>query len=205
MNEEPTEKESAAHSTPPRHLKHTGRRFWLEPTEVDRLRKAAAKLGRYGQRDTTMILIGYRHGLRVSELVAVRWENINLEERTIWVNRLKGSKSGLHTMERDEVTALKKLGPERSGPVFVTERGGKLCPSTFFKLLTRAAEEAKLGVKVHPHMLRHACGYALAAEDIPTRVIQEWLGHMNIQHTVRYTELNPDRFRKAGVWSRRRA
>lgn len=176
-------------------------REWLEDDEVRRIRKAAAKIGRHGDRDSTMILIAYRHGLRVSELVSLRWDQVNLEERWIYIRRVKRSKSGRHTMEKDEIGALRKLDPDHIGHVFMGERGEPLTPSTFFKLLRRAAAEAKVNIKVYPHMLRHACGYALGNKDVPTRLIQDWLGHINIHHTVKYTEMNPDRFRKAGIWS----
>jgi len=149
-------------------------------------------------------LIAYRHGLRVSELVAIRWDQVNLDEGTVYVRRRKGSKSGSHTMERDEVAALRKLGPDRSGTVFRSERGGPLTTATVFKVVQRAGVAASLGFPAHPHMLRHACGYALTAADHPTRVVQEWLGHRQIQHTVRYSELSPDRFRRERIWSRTR-
>ena len=67
--------------------------------------------------------------------------------------------------------------------------------ATVRKLMARAGEQAKLPFPVHPHMLRHACGYQLANEGHDTRALQHYLGHKNIQHTVRYTELAPDRFK----------
>lgn len=180
-------------------------REYLEEEEVKALRKAAAKLGRHGHRDSTMILLAFRHGLRVSELVSLRWDQVNMDEETIFIRRLKKSKSGQHTMERDEITALRKLGPGRKGLVFRSERGdGPVSDRSFRAIIARAGDEAGLGFPVHPHMLRHACGYALANADKPTRDIQDWLGHKNIQHTVRYTELNPERFRKAKMWSKSR-
>jgi integrase len=175
-------------------------REWLTEDEIHKIRKAAGKLGRYGHRDATMMLLCYRHGLRVSELVDLRWDQIDLQECTIFVRRRKGSKDGVHTMERDEVAALRKLGPSRRGFVFLTERNGPLSCSAFFKILVRAAKTAGLEIKVHPHMLRHSCGYALGGRDVPTRLIQEWLGHKSIQNTVRYVDVSPDRFRKAGIW-----
>jgi type 1 fimbriae regulatory protein FimB/type 1 fimbriae regulatory protein FimE len=180
-------------------------REYLTEDEVDRLRKAAARLGRHGHRDATLILAGFRHGLRVSELVSWQWDQVDLDSGTVYIRRRKGSKSGMHTLERDEVTALKKLAPaprERTGPVFRNERGGPLSESGFFKILARAGVEAGLAFPVHPHMLRHACGFELTRAGHPTRMIQEWLGHRNIQHTVRYTELDPERFRKAKMWNR---
>jgi type 1 fimbriae regulatory protein FimB/type 1 fimbriae regulatory protein FimE len=94
--------------------------------------------------------------------------------------------------------ALKKLGNERQGTVFTTERGGPLTTSGFGKIVARAGEEAGLGMPIHPHMLRHACGYYLANQGQDTRVIQAYLGHADIRNTVIYTELAPDRFR--GFW-----
>jgi type 1 fimbriae regulatory protein FimB/type 1 fimbriae regulatory protein FimE len=67
--------------------------------------------------------------------------------------------------------------------------------SDFRRLIERATEAAGLGIKAHPHMLRHACGYALANSGTDTRTLQAYLGHRNISNTVRYTELAPGRFR----------
>jgi len=192
-------------STPPRRRKNDEARAreWLKEDEVEQLRKAAAKMGTWGHRNATMILIGFRHGLRVSELIELRWEQIDLDARTLFVRRLKGSKSSQHTLERDEVAALRKLGPERTGVVFLSERRAPLSRRTFSHVMAEAGLAAKLKITVHPHMLRHACGYCLTAAGHPTRMVQEWLGHRNIQHTVRYTELDPERFRQAGMWSKR--
>jgi type 1 fimbriae regulatory protein FimB/type 1 fimbriae regulatory protein FimE len=83
--------------------------------------------------------------------------------------------------------------------VFVSERGAPISPAGFARMLQRAAEEAGLGdLNIHPHMLRHACGFHLANAGHDTRAIQAYLGHRCIQHTVRYTELRSDRFR--GWW-----
>jgi type 1 fimbriae regulatory protein FimB/type 1 fimbriae regulatory protein FimE len=178
-------------------------REYLTEEEVNKLRSVASKLGRHGHRDSTMILFAFRHGLRVSELVTMRWDQVHMNEGTIYVRRCKGSKSGTHTMERDELTALKRLQPDRKGVIFRTERGDGLSESGFFKIMTRAGREAGFDFPIHPHMLRHACGYELTRAGIPTRMIQEWLGHRNIQHTVRYTELDPERFRKERMWNRK--
>ena len=88
---------------------------------------------------------------------------------------------------------------ERSPYVFVTERGGPLTTSAVRKLVARAGELAGLDFPVHPHMLRHACGYELANEGHDTRSIQQYIGHSNIQHTTRYTELAASRFK--AFWS----
>jgi type 1 fimbriae regulatory protein FimB/type 1 fimbriae regulatory protein FimE len=173
----------------------------LTPDEVTSLLKSAGSIGRHRHRDKTLILVMYRHGLRVTEAVDLRWDQMNLSSGQVHVNRLKNGKPSTHYLEGDEIRALRRLRREYpDGPfVFVTERGGPLTRSTVNKLITRAGEKACLGFPAHPHMLRHACGYYLANKGIDTRTIQDYLGHKSIQHTVRYTELSPKKFR--GLWT----
>jgi site-specific recombinase XerD len=76
----------------------------------------------------------------------------------------------------------------------MTEREGPMTPKSFHALLGRIGARAKMPFPIHPHMLRHGCGYALANAGHDTRSLQAWLGQKNIQHTVRYTELSPHRF-----------
>jgi len=169
----------------------------LTSDEVDKLISTARSLGRHGHRDATLILLAYRHGLRVSELVALRWDMVDLKQGLLHVSRLKNGVTSTHPVRGPELRALRKL--QRDYPdtpyLFVTERKGPLTTSTVRKILTRAAERAKLGLLVHPHMLRHATGYKLANDGHDTRAIQHYLGHKNIQHTVRYTELAANRFK----------
>lgn len=169
----------------------------LTPDEVTRLITAAGKLGRHGQRDAALILLAFRHALRVSELVALRWDQVDLKQGLLHVHRQKNGVPSTHPLRGPEIRALRQL--QRDYPdtpyVFVTERKGPLTTATVRKLVARAGEEARLGFPVHPHMLRHACGYKLANAGHDTRAIQHYMGHKNIQHTVRYTELAPDRFK----------
>ena len=168
----------------------------LTPTEVERLIEAA-KDNRQGHRDATMILIAYRHGLRASELVDLRWDQIDLETANLAVRRAKKGTPATHPIRGDELRALRKLQREqnpKSPFVFTSERGAPFSAAGFAKMIQRAGEAAELGFKAHPHMLRHACGFALANKGHDTRSLQAYLGHKNIQHTVRYTELSPDRF-----------
>ena len=168
--------------------------------EVERLIVSANKMGRHGLRDGTLILIAYRHGLRVSELVSLRWEQVDLPRGTLHVNRRKNGDAATHPLSGRELRALRQLNrtyPE-SPFVFVTERGGPMTEATVRKLVARAGAHARIGFPVHPHMLRHATGFYLANNGVDTRTIQAFLGHRNIMHTVRYTELAPDRFR--GFW-----
>lgn len=169
--------------------------------EVDALMKAAGKVGRHRLRDRTLILVAYRHGLRVSELVGLKWDQFDLKRAQMHVNRLKNGSASTHPIEGDELRLLRRLQREYpdSPFVFTTERGGPLTRSTVAKLLARAGQEAGLTFPVHPHMLRHGTGYYLANKGVPTRTIQAYLGHKSIQHTVRYTELSPKAFR--GLWA----
>ena len=159
------------------------------------LRRAAASFGRHGHRDSTLILTTYRHGFRAAELVKLRWEQIDFTQRVMHVVRVKRGTPSTHPVGKTELAALRKLSDDRKGPVFVTERGGPLATATVGKLVARAGDKAGLPFRAHPHMLRHACGYYLANQGYDTLAIQAYLGHRNIQHTVRYTDMAPDRFK----------
>jgi type 1 fimbriae regulatory protein FimB/type 1 fimbriae regulatory protein FimE len=118
-------------------------------------------------------------------------DQVDLKAATIFIRRRKGSTSGAHPLRRAEVAALKKLEGDRRGLVLRSERGAGVSDSVFRKIVARAGEAAGFGFPVHPHMLRHGCGYRPTSAGHDTRAIQAWLGHQNIQHTVRYTELAP--------------
>jgi len=175
-------------------------REYLTEHEVDALMKAARATGRHGHRDATIILVAYRHGLRVSELVALRWDQVDLGQGLLHVSRRKNGTDSTHPVRGPELRALRRLQRDypRSPYVFVTERRGPLTTATVRKMVARAGRNAGISFPVHPHMLRHACGFKLANDGHDTRALQHYLGHRNIQHTVRYTELAPDRFN--GFW-----
>ena len=161
----------------------------------------AARGNRRGQRDSTMVLMAYRHGLRVSELVDLRWEQVDLDSAILHVRRVKHGTPATHPLTGRELRALRKLQRDqepKSPFVFISERGTPFTNRGFQALIDRAGRRAGIGFKCHPHMLRHGCGYKLANEGVDTRTIQGYLGHKSIQHTVRYTELAPTRFR--GLW-----
>jgi integrase len=172
-------------------------REYLTEADVERLMKAATR-NRWGHRDATMILVAYRHGLRASELVDLRWDQVDFRTATLHVRRVKQGTPSTHPILGDELRALRRLQREqqpKSPFVFTSERGAPFSTAGFARMIERAGSEAKFGFKAHPHMLRHACGYALANKGHDTRALQAYLGHRNIQHTVRYTELSPTRFK----------
>lgn len=172
-------------------------REYLTEDEVEQLMAAAGRVGRHGHRDATLIMLAYRHGLRVTELVSVRWEQVDLKQGLMHVNRLKHGNPSVHPLRGPELRALRRLQREYSTSpyVFSSERKGPLSSDAIRKILARAGREARMPFTVHPHMLRHACGFKLAQAGQDTRAIQHYLGHKNIQHTVRYTQLSPDRFK----------
>ena len=183
-------------TVPPRRVPNAElrtREYLTEP-EVERLMKAT-KANRNGQRDATMILLGFRHGLRAAELVDLRWDQVDLGRNAcLHVRRVKNGMPSVHPLQGDEMRGLRAL-KRVSSFVFVSERGAPFTRAGFAKMIARAGVEAGFKFGVHPHMLRHACGYALANRGHDTRALQAYLGHKNIQHTVRYTELSPTRFK----------
>lgn len=169
----------------------------LTEAEVEKLMNAAGK-NRWGHRDATMILVAYRHGLRASELVDLRWDQVDFRTATLHVRRVKQGTPSTHPIIGDELRALRRLQREqepKSPFVFTSEREAPFSTAGFARVIERVGDIAKIGFKVHPHMLRHACGFKLANDGRDTRSLQAYLGHKNIQHTVRYTELAPTRFK----------
>lgn len=176
----------------------TGRDF-LTPSEMELLLKAA-KEGRYGQRDYTMLLLAYRHGLRVSELVSLTRRDVSLAEARIWCARKKSGLSTSQPMAGDELRAVRAYLNKRDDYLpwlFVSSQGGQMTRQNFNYLIAEAGQRAGLG-HVHPHMLRHSCGHALAEKGIDTRLMQDWLGHRDIRHTAWYSRTSAKRFE--GLW-----
>jgi type 1 fimbriae regulatory protein FimB/type 1 fimbriae regulatory protein FimE len=184
---------------PPRRRRNaeTRAREYLTDAEVAKLITAAG-FNRHAHRDGTMILLAYRHGLRAVELVTVRWDAIDFKHGRVHVRRAKQGSEGVHPLSGRELRALRRLRREQelaSPFVFNSERGVPFTTAGFRKLVARLGVAAKFEFPVHPHMLRHACGFHLANKGKDTRSLQAYLGHKNIQHTVRYTELTPTRFK----------
>jgi integrase len=151
-------------------------------------------------RQAAAILLAYRPGLRAGELCCLTWDMIELDSGRIHVRRTKGGLASMHPLTGREIRALRQMLRDnlQSRYVFNTERGGPVTTAWFLKMIVRTGELAKLPFPVHPHMLRHGTGYKLANDGVDTRTLQHYLGHRNIQHTVKYTELRSDRFN--GLW-----
>jgi integrase len=178
--------------TPPRRIANAELRAreHLSKDEVLILIKAA-RGNRYGQRDAAAIWIAFNHGLRVGELVDLRWADVRWEERKLLVRRLKGSRSGEHILTEQDKRALGPLrakGQRPSDTVFAMTAAG------FRKMLARLELSPELAeLSIHPHMLRHACGYDLVGRaDLQARAA--FLGHVRLENTVRYGHLDADQF-----------
>ena len=169
---------------------------YLTEREVEKL-MGAARENRWGHRDATAILLAFRHGLRASELVGLRWDDIDWQTSTLHVRRAKGGIGTRQPLAARELRALRRLQREASGVhIFVSERGAPLSVAGYQRMVARAGE--RFPFLIHSHMLRHSCGYKLANDGHDTRAIQHYLGHRSIASTVRYTTMSPHRFR--GFW-----
>jgi integrase len=172
-------------------------REYLTPAEIEKLIKAARQ-GRWGDRDATLIMVAYRHGLRAKEACELEWSQVEFgRSAALHVRRAKKGKPAVHPIKGDELrmlTALRKEYPD-SGYVFTTERGTSFTPDAINRLVKIIGQRAGLALPVHFHMLRHSCGYKLANDGIDTRAIQDWLGHVSITHTAHYTALSTTRFK----------
>jgi integrase len=173
----------------------SNRRRYFTAAELSKLISAARK-GRYGQRDATLILIMARHGLRVSEAVDLEWDQIDFTRAHLHVRRLKGGIASVHPIQGDELRALRELRRSTEGAfVFASERGGPMTRSNASKMIEAAGDRAGLPY-AHPHMLRHTCGHLLADAGHDTRRLQLWLGHKDIKHTAHYSELSTGSFKE---------
>ena len=174
--------------------KVVGRRRHLRPEEAAKLITAAGKRGRYPERDKLLLRLSYRHGLRASEAVGLRWDSFDLDGGTLTISRAKGGRTSTHTIARDDLSALRKMRKATNGPwVFETERSGPLSVDAMQDIVREAGKLAGLGDELHPHMLRHGAGYALINDGVDVRLVQEFLGHASITSTAIYTAISPKR------------
>lgn len=185
---------------PPRRIpnKELRAREYLTTHEIEALKKSARGIGRQGSRDDALVLLMFRHGLRVSEIINLRWEQIDLKLGLLHVKRIKKGIPSTHPLRAVELRALRQLrrAHPHSAYVFLSERQAPLAARTVRHIVARAGELADLGFTIHPHMLRHSTGFYLANEGQDTRAIQSYMGHSNIKNTTIYTELSPKRFNK---------
>ena len=188
---------AARRPAPPRKQKRSSAvRDYLRPEEVEAMIHAARTAGRHPVRDAAIILLMFRHGLRTAELIALRWHQVDLKAGYLDVHRVKRGHSAKHPLRGPQLRLLREL--QRTYPdasyVFVSERKAPLSPRSIRAIVARTGQLAGLSFVPHPHQLRHACGYYLASRGHDTCAIQDYLGHKNIQHTVRYTAMAPHRF-----------
>ena len=184
-------------------LHSVSERLHLTSREVEQLLQAT-KGTRNEARDRCLLLLLFRHGVRVSEGCQLKMDQVDIDSRVLHVHRLKHVLSTDHPLRVDELRAIatwlkewERLKPPYSVKTFfVSERRRPLHRSTVNLLLEKYSTAASLPLRAHPHMLRHGCGFALADQGADTRLIQDYLGHRNIQHTVQYTASNPARFQR---------
>ncbi|MCK2177813.1 tyrosine-type DNA invertase [Enterobacter asburiae] len=181
------------------------RRRYLSGTEVELLISSAARK-ETGERDQCLIYMAFIHGYRISELLSLTFSDIDFNSNYIHIKRSKQGFSTIHPLLHEERQLLLKWltvricyqNAQESPYVFISRRGTPLSRQQAYNIVKSAGSAARLSVKAHPHMLRHACGYALADRGINTRLIQDYLGHRNIRHTVHYTASNAGRF--VNIW-----
>lgn len=179
-------------------------RKYLSTAEVDAVLRATGST-RHSTRNYCLIYMAFLHGLRASELLQLKISDLDLRGKTLNVRRLKNGFSTVHPLITEEIAAIKawllvrrQADHEESDWLFSTRKGTPLSRQQFYNIISALGQAAGCSFIPHPHMLRHACGFALADRGIDTRLIQDYLGHRNIRHTVRYTASNAARFR--GIW-----
>lgn len=186
---------------------HTGgmnQRKHLTQAEVESL-LSCAKKSKNPERDYCLVYMTFIHGLRVSEVCKLRLSDMDLRMKTLYIRRMKNGLSTNHPLLGNEIKAIRgwlrvrktRLWAE-SDWLFLSRQGGRLTRQRVYQIINQLGIQANISVTSHPHMLRHACGFALADRGIDTRLIQDYLGHRNIRHTVHYTASNAERFE--GVW-----
>ena len=174
-------------------------REYLSKEEVEKMMSKARKVSRYPERDECLIATMYYHGLRVGEAVKLKWDQIDFYRNILHVSRAKGGVDSTHPIPPIERKLLYKLNQINDYEyIFIGERKEPMSTRNAYRIITNIGKRIKLGFTIHPHMLRHGCGYYLADRDTNLRVIQSYLGHSNIANTTIYTQLSSNKFK--GLW-----
>lgn len=171
---------------------------FLTENQVNHLIQVAQNNGakRVRKRNTLLLMMLFRHGLRRNEARYLRWDQINIEDSQLHVTRLKNGKMSVHPIHERELRMIKSHRKDCKSKkyVFCTFQGNLLSETAIRLILNMVGSYSNITYRIHPHMFRHACGYYLANKGIDTRAIQEYLGHRDITKTVIYTEMAPHRF-----------
>jgi len=146
-------------------------------------------------RDYAMILLAYRHGMRVSEVCNITMHNLDLEAGNIRCQRGKGSISNWQQLSVVEIKAVKtwlrKRQKAENDCLFISNRGTPMSRSQFFRLFKAYAQAVGIPAeKQHPHVLKHSLGTHLANAGMPAQTIMARLGHRNIQNTMIYLQVS---------------
>ena len=171
-------------------------REYLSEDEIVKLVTAIRKRSRNPDRDECLIWMMFQHGLRVSEVVDLRWDQVNFKTGMLHVNRLKGSINSVHPITGVVMRLLRKLERQNNKQrhIFISERKAVMDSQAVYRIIRRSEKAAGFEFPIHPHMLRHSCGYYLANKGTDTRTIQQYMGHAHISNTVRYTHLDARKF-----------
>jgi integrase len=181
------------------------KRRYLSQDEMELL-LSASRRGRAGERNYCLLLMMYIHGCRISEALSITFSDIDFNSGHIYIRRSKHGFSTIQPLLNRESDALFNWLKIRQGYtnsslsqyIFISQRGRTLSRKQAYNIVKDAGHAAGIPVATYPHMLRHSCGYALADRGMNTRLIQDYLGHKNIRHTVHYTASNAQRF--ANMW-----
>jgi integrase len=186
------EKTAKATNRPPRRQKLEGRKH-ITPEEFEIWRKAVREKSSYPERDALLITICFRHGMRISEAVALEWTDVTLGRAgTVTIRRAKNGRDGTHQLDTDELRMLRAVQrlEHTSRFIFTSRLDTPLSTRMARHILTTAAKRAGLPV-TNSHALRHGTGYRLVRKGTDLRRIQEFMGHRCISSTTIYTALDP--------------
>lgn len=181
----------------PKQKDRRGPKFLTEG-QVEELIQVAykASLPSHRKRNALMLMMLFRHGLRRTEAIQLRWDQINMKDAQLHVYRLKNGKMSIHPIKERELRMInehRKTAPSNIY-VFTDSAGVPLGREGIRRMIYMVGSKSSIPYTIHPHMFRHGCGYYLANNGVDTRAIQDYLGHKDIKKTVVYTEMAPNRF-----------